>query len=730
MDSPEDAAIIAEAKKRFERVKQRESKARKRFIEDVKFANGDSRNNYQWDDTPRKSREAEKKPCFTINKTRQHNLQIINEARQNKQSVKIRPVGGGASYDSAQIFEGVVRHIEYQSRAQAVYQSAIRSQVQGGVGYWRIVTDYVDEDSFDQEIFIRRVKDPLSVYLDPDTIEPDRSDARFGFVFEEMAKEEAEKKWPDLKDRFPKTALANSDGWFGEDTIRIAEYFRVTEETDELVALQGPDGSQGVRRLSEIADDEQFKDVKPKQIRKALETMGARFRKVSRPKIEWFKIAGDVIVDRKPWPGKYIPIVMVVGEETIIDGELDRKGHTRALLDAQRNYNYWTSEAAAQVALQNKSPYITDARAIEGHEKIWRNANRDNFAYLPFNGVDAEGNELRPPERQNPPVMAQAYIQGMNTAAEELRMVSGQYQETVGANSNAQSGVAINARQRAGDNATYHYIDHQGIALAYTGMILIDLIPKIYDTQRVLKIMADDGSQSEIHIDPKQTQAYMEHKSEEAEEVKAIFNPSVGKYEVESDVGPSFATKRQEAFNALSQIAQQSPQLMQIAGDLVMQAADFPYADEMAERLRRMVPPQALGEDQTPPQVAQLQQQLQTAQQFSNALAEKLKDAQAQLKERGDELTVKAYDAETKRLAALEKSLPLDPEGLMRLVQQAVRDAIGMALPQEPQGSPLTASAPSQALPPQMDAQGAQGAAPAPQTAPQPDMSNDAQAPQ
>lgn len=703
-DERREHKIIEDARKRFKKVAAREATARKNYVLDLKFVNGDCRNNYQWDDPQLRAREADKKPSFTINKTRQHCLQIINDARQNKMSIVVKPTGGGASYESAQIYSGLMRHIEYRSNAQNVYTTATRTQVQAGIGYWRVTTDYAGDDTFDQEIFIRRIKDPLSVYLDDSGQEADRSDAKFGFIFDSMSREEAEKQWPELKDEFTREVIGNSDGWLDEDKVRVAEYFDRTTTMDELVAVTIGDQSV-VRSLSDLVKDPVFADMKASRsdVRKALETMGARFRPQQRHSIMWYKIAGNKIVDSRQWLGQYIPIVMLIGEETVIDGKLDRKGHTRALIDPQRNYNYWSSEAAAQVALQTKSPYVAPAEAIEGYETYWENANTQNYSVLPYNAFSDDGTQTIPrPVREQPPVMAQAYIQGMQVAAEEMRMVSGQYQAVMGAQGNETSGVAIQQRQRQGDNSTYHYIDHLSNAIRYTGRIILDLIPKVYDTERVEKIVGDDGKISMVKVDPQAAQALLQEENERDNEIKAIFNPNVGRYEVEADVGPAFATQRQEAFNAISQILQQNKELTASVGDLLFQVADFPMADEIAQRLRRMVPAQALGEGPTPG-MQKLQQQNQMLNQMVQELTAKIKSKDADEETKAGKNAIDAYRAETDRIDVLKDAIFADPRMASLLAQLTVQDAITEGPPEgmdlnapQAQGAPMPPSAPQQ----------------------------------
>lgn len=639
-----DEKLLEEVKTRFQRCEDFESEARNLWKEDLRFANGDPENGWQWEDAMRKSRELDKRPCLTINKVKQHNRQITNDARQNKPAVRVYPVDDGADKKTAEILNGIIRHIESNSSADTAYDTAEEFAVDAGLGYWRITTDYASDDSFDQEIFIKRVKNPLNIYLDPHIQEADGSDARFGFVFEDMAKDEFEAAYPDAE---PITWPMESGGgseWLQKDTIRVCEYFRKVEKQDTLYVDE-----QGNTMLASKMEPQMLEMAK---------SAGLRSRPVKSCKIEWFLIAGgEQILDKKDWPGIYIPIVRVVGDEVEVDGKVDRKGHTRALKDAQRMYNYNSSAAIEYGALQTKTPIIAAAEAIEGYEEYWNNANTANLSYLPFNHADENGNPVPMPQRMVPPAPAQLFLQGMATAAEEMKMASGQYDASMGARSNETSGRAIMARQREGDTATFHFIDNVARAIKFTGKILIDLIPKIYDTARVIRILGEDGKEDRVKIDPSMPKAYDKRKNL-AGEIEEIYNPSVGRYDVVVAVGPSYSTKRQEAFQALTEMSSRNPQLLQVAGDLIMKAADFPMADELAERLEKTLPPNLKDDDnEIPPQVqAQMQQHEQIIKQL-DAAVQKMSD-ELESKE------IERFKAETDRLK-VEGELTLKAQAQM-----------------------------------------------------------------
>jgi hypothetical protein len=688
--SKADEKIIEEAKKRFERCKTWESAAQARFVEDIKFAEGDSDNGWQWDDLIRQTRtkaQGGPRPCLTINKVRQQNLQIINDQRENKAQIEVRPTADGATYEAAKVYEGICRHIEYQSNAMAAYDTASWFQIYGGIGYWRVLTDYADPTSFDQEIFIRRVPDPRSVYLDPDIQQFDGSDARFGFIFRDVPRDEFDNEYPEWKDEVGGDAISGDDGptlgatddWSDKDHVRVAEYYRKTDKEDRLILLQD---SEGTRKV--------LKSEMPEGLYDRLK--GTPFILNERPtyqaKVEWFKIAGSHIIDRQEWPGSYIPIVRVVGEETVIDGQLDRKGHTRASKDPQRTYNWQSSAMVETLALQTKAPFFGPIQAFEGLETQYFNANQENPPFLTYNQYDDNGRPLEKPERIVPGQLGPAIVQSLTIAQQELMMASGQYQSQFGENENAKSGIAIQQRQRQGDKATYHYIDHFAQAIRFTGRILIDLIPKIYDTPRIIKIMGEDGSQTEVNLKPDGPiyQQMVQGQPADQSQVKAaqndpklkdtietIFNPNVGKYDVIADIGPAYATRRQETFNALSQMMAQNQELVKIAGDLLFRAADFPMADEVAERFQRAIPANILGQA-PPPEMQELQQQNQALHNIIQTLSQKLGEAQSKAKQGVDKGEIEAYKAETERQAVIAGVDPMLAKMIYRSKASQVMD--------------------------------------------------------
>jgi hypothetical protein len=665
---------MEEMRERFRQCSEWEGTTRRKFMEDLKFAEADAFNGYQWPDSIRRTRDLSDKPCLTLNVVRQHNLKIVNDMRRSKQSCKIMGMGNGATQESAEIVKQLIRHIEYNSKAQRnAYTPARGFQVKGGIGWWRIVTDYESNDSFDQEIYIKGIPDPLSVYMDPDCNEPDCSDGRYAFIFSFMPRELIEALIPDYPwnvgaPRMP-IGIAPGESFFIEkDHWLVAEYFRKVPLQDTLISFISPIGDRVTVRESRL----------PAQIASELKKMDrVMVRNVVDQQIEWKLVVGDEIVDETIWPGKYIPLIRCMGEETVIEGILDRKGHTRALMDAQRMFNYNASASIEFGALQTKSPWLAAAAAIEGLEGMWNTANTENHAVLIWKHVDDDNAEsqIPPPQKIEPPNASPAFESGMQTAFQQMMMTSGQYQNQQGAMGNERTGAAIDKRIQEGESSTYHFTDNYEDALVYTYQQIIDLIPKIYDTRRIKHIQADDGIDMEIELDPGAQQPYMQQLDRENNIIRRVLNPTMGTYEVAATIGPNIESKRQEAVEDMTQILSEAPALTAIIGDILLRNMDFDDAQEASMRLRRMVPPQALGQGPSQNE-QQMQQQIQALQaNLAKALEQHGKDA-LKLQGKDQMRSIDVYGAETDRIKALAPLLPMDEAGLKELIEQLITDSL------------------------------------------------------
>lgn len=665
--------VLEEARERFRACSEWEATCRKKFVDDIKFATADTYNGFQWPDDIRHTRDLNDRPCLTLNVVRQHNLQIENESRRNKANARILGLGNGATQESANVVKAIIRHIEYISKAQRnAYTPARHFQVAGGIGWWRIVTNYESNESFDQEIYIHGIADPLSVYMDPDCQKPDCSDGRYAFVFSFLPRDLIMGLLPDYPwdvgaPKMP-IGIASGESFFLEkDHWCVAEYFRKVPKPDKLLSFISRGERQTIRASS-----------LPAEIRTELERDPMTLtRTIVDQAVEWKLIVGDQIVEETIWPGKYIPLIRCIGEEEVIGGILDRKGHTRAMQDAQRMFNYNASAAVEFGALQTKTPWVAPAAAIEGLEGVWNTANTENHAVLPWKHVDDDNpdKDIPPPMRQDPPQSSPLYNEGMQAAFSWMMMTSGQWQNQQGQMGNERTGTAIEQRLQQGETSTYHFQDNYEDALVYTYQQIIDLIPKIYDTRRVKHILADDGTEMEVDIDPRAAQTYMQELDRQNNVIRRVFNPVMGKYDVAADVGPNIESKRKEAVESLTTILTEAPALTGLIGDIMLRNMDFDDAQEAAQRLKRMVPPQALGQGPSPTE----QQQQQVIQQLQSALQQSIqRQGRNELKLIGkDQMRdIDIYEAETDRIKALSTMLPMDQEGLQQLIEQLVDQAL------------------------------------------------------
>jgi len=663
---------LRDVKKLFKRCQEWEQQARSNMDNDVRFANGDAYNMYQWPENIIADRKLVDRPCLTTNIVRQHNLNIVNDMLQNKPGIKYRAVGDGADKAAADIWNDIARNIEYESNFPAILDNASRQLVEGGWAYWRIVTEYESEDTFNQVIRIQGIRDPRTVYTDPDAQAPDKSDMKFAFVFSDIPQEVWNRDYPRWKDiSLDATYLDEEYNWVLKDHIRMAEYFYIEYKADKLLLIEDTESGESFTMYES--------DLSRPAARVVKADAAVKVRPVQRPQVKWMLIAGNNIVEEKDWAGKYIPIVPVIAEETVIDGIMDRKGHTRAMLDSQRMYNYWNSASVEFVALQSKTPWIASVEAIENYEDDWAQANSENLPYLPINAFSEDGQPIPPPQRPQVPQQAQGYVQGAQMARQEMMMVTGQYENTMGQPGNERTGKAISQRQMQGDRATYHYINGVARAIRYTGIIIQDLSPSIYDTKRVLQLMGENKVEYAVTVDPSAPKAAQEVRT--ASGMELVLNPKIGKYSVYADVGPGYATKREEAWNAFNNILTQAPQLTGIIGDLLMLAGDFPHSEEAAERMRRLVPKEALGTGPSP-QEAALQQQLQQVQGIVAQLTEENATLRIASRGRDEANLVNAYKGQTERLKTLSELIQIPQDVLVGALQDLVNDSVDTAMQQ------------------------------------------------
>jgi hypothetical protein len=649
------------------------SESREDELDDLRFMAGSPDNQWQWPADVLATRGSVQgqtinaRPCLTINKLPQHVRQVTNEQRQNRPSGKVIPADDKGDIEVAEIFDGMVRHIEYMSDADVAYDTACDNQVTYGEGYLRVLTDYCSDDSFDQDILIGRIRNSFSVYMDPTIQDPCGSDAKWCFITEDITKAEYAHQFPNA---IPVSSLMSQGvgdqsigQWLGDNTVRIAEYFYYESEPKKLNLY--PDN---ITAFEGTPEDKQLKAMYGKPLRS---------RTAERKKVMWCKTNGFEILEEREWAGKWIPVVRVVGNEFEVDGRMYVSGLVRNAKDAQRMYNYWVSQEAEMLALAPKAPFIGYGGQFEGYEMNWKTANTNNWPYLEVNPdvTDGAGNMLPLPQRAQPPMASSGLLQAKAGASDDIKSTTGQYDSSLGATSNERSGKAILAREKQGDTGTYHYVDNLARAIRHITRQLVDLIPKIYDTQRVARIVGLDGEVGMVKLNPDQQEPVKKIQDENGIVLEKIYNPNVGKYDVVVTTGPSYMTKRQEALDGMAQLLQGNPELWQVAGDLFVKNMDWPGAQEMAKRFRKTIDPKLLSDDDKSPELQAAEQQIQGMGQELDQLHDVLKNVQNSIEAQDVEVKqfeakIKAFDAETKRISVVQASM--SPEQIQDIVMGTV----------------------------------------------------------
>ncbi|MHA1547419.1 MAG: portal protein [Alphaproteobacteria bacterium] len=585
----------------------------------------------QWPDQVLQQRSREGRPALTINKMPAFIRQVVNDARQMRPQIKVRPVDSNADPETAEVMNGLTRSIEQQSNADLAYDTAADFAVTMGFGYFRVDVDYAHDDTFDQDIRIKRIDDPFSVYADPHDRGADSSEWNSAFIVESMATDAFEARYKGAeKVDWDETGYAGlGQPWFDGEKVMVAEWWRREEAPQEVVRLT--DGT--------VMDADRFAELSWMFEPSGITVVDTRT--VKSHKVTHHVLTGAEVLETTEWAGRYIPIVPVYGEEINVEGRRYFRSLIRDAKDAQRMVNYWRSATTELVALAPKAPFIGPERAFDGKDaRKWETANTENFGFLAYGG-DV------PPQRQTFAGVPAGALQEALNASDDMKAIMGLHDASLGARSNETSGKAIMARQREGDVSTFHFLDNLSRAIRHGGQIIIDLIPHVYSGPRIIRTMGWDGGTNDVRLgqpaQPPQQAAPAQEGQPEQPEFTGVFDLTVGKYDLVVEAGPSFTTQRQESAEQMMELLRVFPQAAPVIGDLLAKNLDWPGADEIAERLKALLPGAQGGDD---PRLAQMGQMLQAMQ----AELEKLKADQAIDAKKVD---VDAYEAETGRIKAL-----------------------------------------------------------------------------
>lgn len=626
--SQTDEEIIADARDYLELCSLADGDNFKEGLVDLQYLAGN-----HWPEKQKRQRELDGRPCLTVNKLPTFLNQVTNEQRQNRASIKVNPVGSGADIQTAEVIQGMIKHIEYDSNAEVATDTAVNAAAAIGFGYFRVMPEYCDEKSFYQDLKYKRIRNPFTVAFDPGSTEPDGSDQQRCLIHVKMDRKLFKQEYPEASATSDSLAINGATGftvnWLAQDYIRVAEFYRIEREPAELVMLS--DG--GVFWRDEMPSAELLKAAGVTEVNK---------RRSFKKKVMWYKLTAHEILERTEIMCNWIPVFPVYGSELDIDGKVIRSGLIRNARDPQLMYDFWMTSATEEVAMRPKTPFIGAEGQFEGHENEWMQANVRSFAYLQYKPTTVDGQLAPPPQRQAMADIPSGMLTMAMHANDNIKATTGLFDSSLGAAGNATSGKQELAQQRQGNIANFHYQDGLTRTLRHVGRCLINMFPHYYDTERVVKIMRDDGEVVPVTINkrlsPEEAQQLQQEEQAKSEgkysaAIKSVLNDiTVGQYGVVVDTGPSYTTMRQQASDAMVQFGQSWPKLMDIAGDKVVKAMDWPGAQEIAQRIERTIPPEIrydpkdpkAGPPPLPPEVkqqlGQMNQMIQGLQQENQRL--------------------------------------------------------------------------------------------------------------
>ena len=651
----EEDDILKQARDAFSLCEEVESHNRLTYVDNYRFA----REGIQWPADIVKQREQEGRPCLTINKMPAFIRQVVNDARQNKPSIKVHPADSGADPETAEIYNGLIRQIEYQSNSDVAYDTAVECAVTGGFGYIRVGVDYAYDDAFDMDITIDRVSNPLSVFGDPHSSAADSSDWDTAFVVDKMKKAQfkaqyGDKAQTDWDDDGAWTGVNTT--WRDDNTIMVAEYW-TREKIDRPIVMLS-DGT-----VLDKGEIEKSPGLQVLLAEGVVQIKGERIAKSC--KVTQRFISGIEVLETREWQGKYIPIIPVYGDEFDIEGKRFLRSLVHNGIDAQRMHNYWRTASTELMALAPKVPFIGEEGAFDVDIERWNTANSKSHPFLEV----TKGKQIPQRQPMDPGVAVGALQEALN-ASDDIKAILGIHDASLGARSNETSGRAIMARQREGDVSTFHFIDNMARAIRHTGRVIIDLIPHFYDKPRIVRVIGEDGSERQEKINQPvevKDDNGKPQTDEMGQPITRVYDLTAGKYDLTVTTGPSYTTRRQESATEMMELLRAFPQAAPVVGDLLAKNLDWPGADEIAERLKKLVPGQ---EPQIPPemqkaiedgkqQIADLTEENQSLKmEKANKEAEIASDERiAMIKIQSDETIAKAKAESDMRVAAFKATL-------------------------------------------------------------------------
>lgn len=584
-DAISERDIFLEAKDRFAMAVEAEAPNERRAKDAMLFREGEN----HWNQEVATSASQES-PELVINFTDTLVTRVNNSIADLETRGKCHPVGDGADTETADVCNGLGRHVEYRSEAQVAYDMATDASLTAGWGWFRLLTEYAAPNSFDKEIRIAPIMNIFSVKVDPSAIMPTACDMRWGFVVSTIKRTEYKRLYPRME-LTPWVDIGRDDyagDWENKEDIRLAEYFRILDKSDTLYQIQDSQGNLYTSFKDELPTPEQMAEVGPNG--------NGPFRIIneresSRAQVQLFHLNGTRVVAREKIPGQWIPLIRIQGNARNIDGMVYRRGMVQTLMDPQRMVDYGEVAKIKRLGLTPQSPWVAAEGQLDGHPE-WTDANRDPYTvltYKPITVTTAQGEQVLPPPQRQPPAQVEAgfseFVQGMRS---NLLAIAGMPNEPGQDQGQGQvvSGRALQRRDKLSDQSHSQYYKGKKLAVAHAWRIMLDWFPHYYSEARMQRIIGGDGKPQMIKLNEQVMGA---------DGVATVKNDmTVGRFDVVMEAGPSHETMREESADTLVEIVTSPGPMGEIvaktAPDLVFRSMPGLYTEEIADRLAAQTP--------------------------------------------------------------------------------------------------------------------------------------------
>ena len=562
----------------------------------------------QWDSSEIADNRVLGKAQLQFNHLYDFYRRAIAEQRKNTVSIEIRGTNNAKELDQnvIDIHEAVLRGIAYDSKASQVYQGCFATQLHTGYGVIRVKGIWESEKSFNQKLIIENFENPERTFFDLNAKLPDKSDGDFCGAYTSYSKDEFKKLYPDVdvNSLTGINSVQSNFTWGSSSSVTIAEVYYKEHYEETLYLLENGETltSKEYKNLKEIVAEARLSGITDEMLEELNDSMEIKKRrKTQRVRMKSAIISGNEVIERKDHPGSMLPMVYVDGDSYKDNEQQYTQTFIKHAKDAQRFLNYCAIEIATALKNSRREQWMATPEHIKGFEKLWKNPEKQQGVML--------ANESRGtmPQKMPPSELPQTLLHQYQRAEQDLQAILGMYEASRGAQGNETSGVAIGNRAKQGQNAMFVYFDNLNRGIESVGRVVLDLMPQIYDAERLVSSLDKNSKASSVKIN-------------EYDPITDSYHNEIKDYnwEINVKVGASFEAQKQESLQTLVQLTQVSPDTFPMVADLIAENLDLRNTPQLVERFKNFVPPDVLAKEagkEPPPKQPNPQEQAMQAQQ-------------------------------------------------------------------------------------------------------------------